>query len=131
MKKNQLNLSTPCPACQNKLSLKVLGCDSCGTEVRGAISLSPLARLDDEMTHFLLVFIHCGGKIGDVEKALGISYPTVKAKLAQLQEVLSTEPVKNDSLKGNSVMELLQQFETGEISFEEMNLKLTELKEKK
>lgn len=138
MKRNQLTLSTPCPACQSKLSLKVLGCNSCGTEIRGAISLSPLARLDSEMTHFLMVFIHCGGKIGDVEKALGISYPTVKAKLAQLQEVLSTEiekdlaPEKASPLtNGNSVMELLQQFERGEISYEEMTLKLTELKEKK
>lgn len=130
MKKNQLSLSTPCPACQSKLSLKVLGCDACGTEVRGAISLSPLASLDDEMTRFLLVFVHCGGKIGDVEKALGISYPTVKAKLAQLQEALSTEPEANQS-EGVSVMELLQQFESGEISYEEMNQKLTELKEKK
>lgn len=131
MKTNQLNLSTPCPACENKLSLKVLGCDSCGTEIRGAISISPLARLDAEMTHFLLVFIHCGGKIGDVEKALGISYPTVKAKLAQLQEVLSSKPELNETSTGHSVMELLQQFEKGDISFEEMNQKLNELKEKK
>lgn len=93
--------------------------------------MSPLARLDDEMTHFLLVFIHCGGKIGDVEKALGISYPTVKAKLAQLQEVLSAKPQESTSHPGQSVMELLQQFEKGEISYEEMNQKLTELKEKK
>ena len=93
--------------------------------------MSPLASLDDEMTHFLMVFVHCGGKIGDVEKALGISYPTVKAKLAQLQEALSTEPVKKHSSTENSVMALLHQFEQGEISYEEMNHKLNELKEKK
>lgn len=129
MKTNQLSLSTPCPACHSELHLKALGCASCGCEVRGSISLSPLARLDDDLSHFLMVFVHCGGKIGDVEKALGISYPTVKAKLAKLQEALSPEKEEEHS-SSSQVMELLSQFEAGKVSYEEMTAQLKILKEK-
>lgn len=134
MKTNQLSLSTPCPACQSSLSLKALGCSNCGCEVRGAISLSPLARLDDELSHFLMVFVHCGGKIGDVEKALGISYPTVKAKLAKLQADLTPDSIDSSPsqkmVTSSGVMELLKNFEAGVISYDEMTEKLKKIKEK-
>lgn len=51
-----------------------------------------LSHLNSEQLHFLSVFVHCEGKIKDVEKALGVSYPTVKAKLAGLKNAMTTDP---------------------------------------
>lgn len=133
MKNGNLSLSTPCPNCQSSLTLKALGCESCGCEVRGPISLSPLAKLNDEMTHFLMVFVHCGGKISDVEKALGISYPTVKAKLSKLQSLLSPDQEKEQDTLSSSqkkIMDVLSAFEAGEVGYEEMVEKIKGLKEK-
>lgn len=44
----------------------------------------------DEL-HFMRVFIMCEGKIKEVEKALGVSYPTVKSKLASLKDKISQQ----------------------------------------
>lgn len=131
MKETKLNLQTPCPACHGELRLKALGCDQCGCEVKGAIKLSPLARLDSEMTHFLMVFIHSGGKIGDVEKALGISYPTVKAKLAKLQNLLSLEEMNTGEASAEEkVITLLAALESGEMDYDSVMTKIKRLKEK-
>ena len=51
-----------------------------------------LSHLNSDQLHFLSVFVHCEGKIKDVEKALGVSYPTVKAKLAGLKSAMTTDP---------------------------------------
>lgn len=132
MNKTKLNLQTPCPACHGELRLKALGCDQCGCEVKGAIKLSPLARLDSEMTHFLMVFIHAGGKIGDVEKALGISYPTVKAKLGKLQSLLSLDEMSGqESSTEEKVISLLASLESGEMDYQTVMNKIKKLKDSK
>lgn len=132
MKETKLDLQTPCPACHGELRLKALGCDQCGCEVKGAIRLSPLARLDSEMTHFLMVFIHSSGKIGDVEKALGISYPTVKAKLGKLQNLLSLDELSSDQeSKEEKVISLLAALDSGEMEYETVMKKIKRLKDLK
>ena len=130
MKEIKLSLQTPCPACHGELRLKALGCAECGCEVKGAIKLSPLARLDNEMTHFLMVLIHSGGKIGNVEKALGISYATVKAKLSKLQNLLSLDEMTPDESPEEKVISLLAALESGEMEYETVMKKIKRLKEK-
>jgi hypothetical protein len=81
-----------------------------------------------------MVFIHCGGKISDVEKALGISYPTVKTKLAKLQGLLSSDSSDKTgelSASQDAVMSVLSAFESQEIGYEEMMKKIKKLKETK
>jgi hypothetical protein len=41
----------------------------------------PLARIASEHQQFIETFVLCRGIIRDVERALGISYPTVRARL--------------------------------------------------
>jgi hypothetical protein len=47
----------------------------------GSFPHPPLARLAPEHQSFLQTFVLCRGVIRDVEKRLGISYPTVRARL--------------------------------------------------
>ena len=47
-----------------------------------------LARLSDEQLEFVEVFLRCRGVIKNVEDMLGVSYPTVRARLNATLEAL-------------------------------------------
>jgi hypothetical protein len=51
-----------------------------------------LARLDDAQLQFVEAFLRCRGVIKNVEDMLGISYPTVKARLASVLEAMGFGP---------------------------------------
>ena len=83
-----LKVPTTCPVCGKRTHVAVVKCDSCGTTVNNKFDFSAFDRLDDKQTEFVLSFIECEGSIKDMEKRLGISYPTVKARLAEIKRVL-------------------------------------------
>ena len=56
--------------------------------MRGHFSLPPYRALDAEQMRFLETFLRCRGVIRDMEAALGISYPTVRARLDALLSAL-------------------------------------------
>lgn len=76
-------------------------------------------RFSDEERYFILVFLQCSGVIQDVEKIMGISYPTVKAKLKDIQR----------KLEGNHFHERQEDFDKDEFKREMREFK-TKLKEK-
>lgn len=67
--------------------IRRLECPSCGIAVEGRFDAGPLARLGPEQLSFVEAFLRSRGKIKDVEEELGISYPTV---VARLNDVLAT-----------------------------------------
>ena len=85
------NLNICCPACHGHLDARILECNSCGIRVEGTFARSEFDQLDEHEMHFLRIFVHCEGKIRELEKSLGVSYPTVKARLANLKEKLSLD----------------------------------------
>lgn len=70
-----------CPSCDSPMEVRRLECSSCGVSVEGHFDAGPLARLSREHLAFVETFLRNRGKIKDVEVELGISYPTVVAKL--------------------------------------------------
>ena len=79
---------TSCPVCGEALRIARLQCDACNTAIEGDFDAGRLGRLSREQTAFALVFLECRGKIKDVEERLGLSYPTVVARLEQVVEAL-------------------------------------------
>ena len=74
-----------------------------GISIQGEFELPPLARLRYEDQVFLSEFVRNHGSIKDMEKAFGISYPTVKNRLnriiGQLQLVeVTAVPASDDAL---------------------------------
>lgn len=69
--------------CDGRLRTTELTCERCATRLCGTFVADPppLARLAPEHQHFVETFVRCRGVIRDVEKALGLSYPTVRARL--------------------------------------------------
>lgn len=68
----------------------VLGCAPCGVRVEGVFEGggNEFSRLTRDELHLLRIFVHTEGSIREMESALGISYPTVKARVGALREKL-------------------------------------------
>jgi hypothetical protein len=84
---------TTCPVCAASLRIARLECDGCRTAIEGDFDGGRLGRLTREQLAFVEVFLDCRGKIKDVEQQLGLSYPTVVARLEQV--VAAMGPAKS------------------------------------
>ena len=70
-----------CPVCSDELTVTRLHCQSCDTGIDGRFRLGRFQRLATDQLNFVEVFVKNRGIIKDVEAELGISYPTVRARL--------------------------------------------------
>jgi hypothetical protein len=73
-----------CPSCDSAMEVRRLECPSCGVVVEGRFDVGLLAKLSRDQLAFVEVFLRSRGKIKDVEEELGISYPTVVARLNEV-----------------------------------------------
>ena len=105
-----------CPVCNSKLKVVKLKCDNCGTVIENEFELSKFAYLSAEELNFIEVFLKCRGSIKDVEKELGISYPTVRGKLDYVLSSLGYTVTKEKSPDNKEVLDSL---EKGEITPDE------------
>ncbi len=86
-----ISQSIRCPSCTGPLRPAVLLCEPCGLRFEGSFIANEFATLSQEDLHFLRIFIHTEGHIREMESALGVSYPTVKARLADLKARLQSD----------------------------------------
>jgi len=77
-----------CPVCADALNVVRLECGGCGTRLEGSFSLGRFQALSPEQAEFLETFIRARGNIRDVERELGLSYPTVRSRLDALIRAL-------------------------------------------
>lgn len=73
-----------CPVCSTRLTLTRLGCPSCGTELSGGFAPCDYCGLPDEDLELLRVFLTSRGNMKDLERHLGVSYPTARQRFADL-----------------------------------------------
>ena len=82
-----------CPSCGGELEIRELRCGWCETEIRSYFKPCDFCRLSEEQSTFLRLFVTSRGNLSEVEKRLGVSYPTVRAKLDEVIARLgSAEP---------------------------------------
>ncbi|NCB42605.1 MAG: DUF2089 domain-containing protein [Clostridia bacterium] len=113
-----------CPVCGEKLSITKLGCPKCSTAIEGDFQPCEFCRLPEGDLEFVKVFIKCRGNIKDVEKELGISYPTVRGKLDAVIrnlgfEVSTKETVLEKEMKEAAKSAILDQLSRGEMTAKE------------
>ena len=106
-----------CPVCHKPLHITKLHCPACGTSIEGDFQAERLLALTPEQRSFVLSFLRNRGNIREMEKELGISYPTVRARLDQILAALGLEatPGKEKPAR-KEVLEMLAQ---GEITQEQ------------
>jgi len=107
---------TNCPVCSKTLKITKLQCTHCNTTIENEFELSKLASLSKDQLHFVEVFLTCRGNIKEVEKELGISYPTVRGKLSDIVLSLGYVQKKKSEVDEKKVITML---ENGEITPEE------------
>src|SRR5580658_11342263 len=73
-----------CPSCSGDLTVTQLHCHSCDIGIDGDFSVPALLRLNRAQLDFVEVFLKNRGIIREVERELGVSYPTVRARLDEV-----------------------------------------------
>lgn len=105
-----------CPVCNGKLKAVKLKCNNCNTIIENDFEFSKFDYLDEEYLNFIEIFLKCRGNIKDVEKELGISYPTVRLKLNEVVSALGYTIIKKPTIDSKDIVDML---ENGEISAEQ------------
>ncbi len=107
-----------CPVCGSDSEVTRISCDVCGTNIEGHFQLCKFCRLTAEQKNFIDVFIKCRGNIKEVEKELGVSYPTVKNRLEDVAGALGYKdgPESVNTVKRQDILDKLN---NGEISVDE------------
>ena len=120
---------TVCPACDGRLVPRELACKDCGLVVKTQFAGNEFVGLDEDNLHVLRIFVACEGRIRDMERALGVSYPTVKSRLAALRNALGVGRAATETPRPRSTdqrasdsdrpADVLGRLEAGEIDFDE------------
>ena len=109
-----------CPSCQGQLEVRELHCPGCDISVRGAFKRCEFCALPEEQLAFLRLFVSRRGNLRELERELGISYPTVRSRLDDLLRALgyavSPTPVAERQERRRQTLEDLK---AGKISPEE------------
>jgi hypothetical protein len=73
-----------CPVCSSRLDITQLGCPTCGTGLSGSFAPCEFCGLDGADLQMLRVFLASRGNMRDLERHLGVSYPTARARFDDL-----------------------------------------------
>ncbi len=77
-----------CPVCSGELTITRLHCRACGSALEGEFGVGRFGRLDREQMALLESFLRSRGNLKEMERELGISYPTVRGRVDALVRVL-------------------------------------------
>jgi len=83
-----------CPSCGEGMVISELKCPKCDLRVKKDFSPCEFCQLPEDDYEFLKIFLRTQGKITDIEKILGVSYPTIKAKIEKLLKNLKLSPIE-------------------------------------
>lgn len=105
-----------CPVCGGETIVNELGCKKCDTVIRSKFDLCKFCKLTPQQKYFIEMFIKNRGNIKEIEKELGISYPTVRNKL---DEVIESLGYVVDNKNNVNRKEILEKLSRGEITKEQ------------
>ena len=111
-----------CPVCGATLALTRLSCQSCGTELSGEFEQCEFCALTADERQLLQVFLASRGNMKDLERHLGVSYPTARARFDAVLAKLGIERTAAPADEPN--LDVLEQLARGEIDVDEAMGKL-------
>src|SRR5712691_161266 len=105
-----------CPVCNHRLATTRLTCPECSTELSGAFTSCEFCVLTDDDRDVLRVFLASRGNMKELERHLGVSYPTARARFDGL---LTEIGIDRPAPAAPSRVELMAQVSRGEITIDE------------
>lgn len=111
-----------CPVCDSPMNVTRLACEKCGTAIEGSFETCRFCQLTKEQKEFIEIFIVSRGNIKEVERVLGISYPTVRGRLEAVIEALgyrADSKAADDEEAAARRKSVLESLSRGEITAEQ------------
>ena len=105
-----------CPICAETLAVARLDCVACGTRIEGSFALGRFHQLSAQQLGFLEVFIKARGNFKDVERELGMSYPTVRSRLDAVIRALGFLSQAEPDREAERRKEILRELAEGRIA---------------
>src|SRR3712207_3804672 len=81
-----------CPVCSERLLVSRLSCDECGSELTGGFETCDFCALGPDDRSARRVFLAARGNMKELERHLGVSYPTARARFDALLAKLGIDP---------------------------------------
>ena len=124
MAKHLYHAPADCPVCGVQLITTRKGCLKCGTEIAGEFASCDFCALPEADLELLKLFIASRGNVREVEKQLGVSYPTARARIDALIAKLGLTataqeggaPSAPEPSQGSAQDQILARVARGEIS---------------
>ncbi|MEO0092657.1 MAG: DUF2089 family protein [candidate division WOR-3 bacterium] len=104
-----------CIKCGSKMYIAEYKCPNCATTISGNFGYPNLLELSDDMFNFMLIFLKNRGNFRNIEKELGITYPTIRNRLDNLLKLLGLETKS----KRMMINDILDKLESGKITAKE------------
>jgi hypothetical protein len=132
-----INLFNRCPACGGPVVITECRCSQCQLQMRGEFSPGQFSLLSEDQLTFIRVFLRARGNLTELERVLGISYPTIRNKLDEINSAFDAlEKPAAASMKESQLLnpeeklrqEILQKTAGGQLTAEEALRQLQELK---
>jgi hypothetical protein len=110
-----------CPVCSADLTLTRLSCDECGTELAGHFITCEYCSLDPDDRQTLRVFLASRGNMKELERHLGVSYPTARTRFDALLSRLGLDTVAPEDPGAESARRVgvLEDLASGDIDVSE------------
>ena len=86
-----IKLFEQCPACGGAIVITECKCPRCQLQFRGEFEVGSFSSLSSEQLTFVKAFLQVRGNLSELEKVLGISYPTIRNKLDSVNFILNKE----------------------------------------
>ncbi len=122
-----LPMPTQCPVTGEPLEVTRLECPTSGVVIEGRFQPNEFALLPKEQLEFMRIFIKVRGNLKEVERVLGLSYPTIRQRFEGLLKVLGYEAYEDVEDERADVLESLEQ---GDITPEQATKKLHSINRK-
>lgn len=114
-------MPTRCPVTGETLEVTRLRGPTSGVVIEGEFLPNEFALLDGDALEYLRLFVKVRGNLKEVERMLGVSYPTVRARFDAMVRALGYEVVDESADARGDVLAAL---ERGEIGAEEATRRL-------
>lgn len=85
-----------CPSCDEQMVISELKCPKCDLRIKKDFEACQFCQLPEDDFEFLKIFLKSQGRITDMEKLLGVSYPTIKGKIDSLLKSLGLSPIATE-----------------------------------